>query len=102
MFRLTSVSRLLLLLALLSVLTHAQEEIFVDGFENHPPIIISTPLTEGQVAVAYNYKVDVDEIDGDLVFFRLTSAPDGMQIGELTGACHSDAMQYRFLCGALP
>ena len=76
----------ILLLLLLGLPAKAQEVIFEDGFENHSPVIISTPLTEGQVAVAYSYQVDATDIDGDELFFLLTTAPDGMQIGGATGA----------------
>ena len=76
----------IILLLLLGLPVRAQEVIFEDGFENHAPVIISTPLTEGQVTVAYSYQVEATDIDGDVLLFLLSTAPAGMQIGELTGA----------------
>lgn len=76
---------LVMLLLLLGLPVGAQDVVFDDGFENHSPVIVSLPPTGGQVAVQYSYQVDANDIDGDLLLFVLTSAPDGMEISEFTG-----------------
>jgi RHS repeat-associated protein len=77
--------RLLLLVFLLSLPVLAQEIIFTDGFENHPPIIISTPILTGKVGEVYDYDVNAMDIDGDTMLYLLTAAPAGMDINAVSG-----------------
>ena len=59
--------RLITLSLLLSLPLNAQETIFSNGFENTPPGIISTPITESEVGAAYIYDVDASDANGDLL-----------------------------------
>ncbi len=47
---------------------------------NHPPVITSTPVTAGQVGVAYNYSVLATDADLDTPIYALTTFPTGMSI----------------------
>jgi hypothetical protein len=72
--------------------------IFSDGFEaednpNHDPVIISTPVTGGQVGVTYFYDVDATDADGDLLSFELTSLPVGMSIDPDSGEISWDPLE---------
>lgn len=73
---------------LLTALVYAgvgEDLIFRNGFENNPPIIISSPATTAQINALYTYDVDATDIDGDTLLYRLTTAPDGMLINHFTG-----------------
>ena len=77
-----------LLVVSLTALVYAGVEddlIFIDGFENHDPVINSFPVTTGAVAVAYSYDVDATDIDGDTLLYMLTTAPEGMNINAVSG-----------------
>ncbi len=52
---------------------------------NHAPIIISTPVTEGQVSLLYTYDVDAIDYDNDTLNYYLLLAPGGMSINSITG-----------------
>jgi len=58
---------------------------FDNGFENTPPGIVSTPVTEGEVGVAYAYDVDATDENGDLLAYYLLTSPTGMQIDAVSG-----------------
>jgi len=77
--------RLITLSLLLSLPLNAQEIIFSNGFENTPPAIISTPVTEGEAGVAYAYDVDATDANGDLLAYYLLVSPAGMQMDAVTG-----------------
>jgi RHS repeat-associated protein len=65
--------------------------IFEDGFEdqvipvNHAPVIVTSPVTGGEVGVPYSYDVDATDADGDLLWYELTSSPAQMSIDNGTG-----------------
>ena len=59
--------------------------IFKDGFENHAPEIISTPITTALIDAPYSYDVIATDIDGDLLLYGLVVAPENMSIGENSG-----------------
>ena len=59
-------------------------EINVRGI-NVAPIISSTPSTQASVGNPYRYQVKAIDIEGDTLSYRLTDAPEGAQIDELTG-----------------
>jgi len=77
--------RLVILSLLLSLPINAQEIIFDNGFENTPPVIVSSPVTEGDVGVAYAYNVDATDANGDLLAYYLLVSPSGMEIDALSG-----------------
>lgn len=57
-----------------------------DSCEGHPPITVSSPITEAAVGSAYTYDVDATDPDaGDMFTFSLTIAPAGMTIDPSTG-----------------
>ena len=73
---------------LLAALVYAgieEDRIFTDGFENHAPIIISSPPTTASAGSPYHYDVDATDIDGDSLTYTLTGAPAGMTIDAITG-----------------
>lgn len=73
------------LVLILSLPVLAQEVIFRDGFENHDPVIITSPPLTGSVGVPYAYDVDASDIDGDDLLYLLESAPNGMTIDAISG-----------------
>ena len=78
--------RLLSILLLISTfVVSSQELIFKDGFENTPPVIISTPVTEAAVDKPYVYDVDAFDASNDLLTFYLLQFPQGMSIDGVTG-----------------
>jgi hypothetical protein len=77
--------RVLLIIGLLSLPVLAQEVIFVDGFENHAPVIVSSPVTTAALGNPYSYDVDAEDIDGDVLVYLLTTAPVGMIIDPVSG-----------------
>jgi len=53
---------------------------------NHPPVIVSTPVTSATVGQAYSYDVDATDADGDTRTYSLTTTkPSGMIINSSTG-----------------
>ncbi len=52
---------------------------------NHPPKIVSTPVTTAQQGKAYDYPVLAQDADGDALTFTLVQAPAGMTIAAQTG-----------------
>ena len=52
---------------------------------NDPPIIISTPSSNGMEDVEYVYQVEVEDIDNDVFYFSLLESPVGMEINQYTG-----------------
>jgi len=70
---------------LLSLPVIAQETIFLDGFENHSPVIDSSPPTMAAVGESYEYDVEASDIDGDTLLYTLTTSPGGMDINTSTG-----------------
>lgn len=85
MFKANGKYRLLFIVLLLSLPAIAQEVLFKDGFENHDPVIISSPPTTGEAGVAYSYDVDATDIDGDTLLYLLIAAPGGMSINAVSG-----------------
>jgi hypothetical protein len=77
--------QMIILSLILSLPLNAQDFIFNDGFENTPPVIISSPETKAEAAVAYAYDVDATDTNGDLLAYYLTLSPDGMEIDAVTG-----------------
>jgi RHS repeat-associated protein len=77
--------KIVLLIFLLSLPALAQEIIFNDGFENHDPVIISTPGTTAPLGGQYSYDVDATDVDGDPLLYALSTAPAGMTIDPSTG-----------------
>jgi hypothetical protein len=77
--------RLIILSTLLSLPIDAQEVIFDNGFENTPPVIISSPVTEAEVGVVYVYDVDATDANGDLLAYYLLTSPVGMVIDAVSG-----------------
>ncbi|MEZ6044193.1 MAG: putative Ig domain-containing protein [Planctomycetaceae bacterium] len=64
----------------------------VDGFENNPPIITSTPpedLTEempvARVGEIYSYQMEAYDPEGDNIGFDISYAPDGVAIHHTSG-----------------
>ena len=51
------------------------ELVFQDSFENHDPVITSTPVTAGTAGITYSYDVDATDIDGDTLLYLLTTTP---------------------------
>jgi RHS repeat-associated protein len=52
---------------------------------NTPPLITSSPPTQGAVGQAYFYAVGASDVDGDPLTYSLTTAPAGMTIDPSTG-----------------
>ena len=75
----------LLLAFLLSLPATAQEIIFNDSFENHAPLITSSPQTTATINEVYSYDVDATDIDNDTLIYLLTVAPDDMNINAASG-----------------
>lgn len=59
-------------------------EIVVEAV-NVAPIIYSTPVTTAAVGAAYQYDVEANDQDGDVVTYSLSVAPDGMTIDPASG-----------------
>jgi PGF-pre-PGF domain-containing protein len=53
--------------------------------ENHPPEIISEPITMAYTGVLYRYDVEADDSDGDILEYSLTKKPQGMFMDGHTG-----------------
>jgi YD repeat-containing protein len=53
-----------------------------------PPVITSTPPTEGAAGVLSTYAVRAEDHDGDPLTFRLQTPPAGMTIDPTTGLLH--------------
>ena len=64
---------------------YAGDFIFLDGFENNPPEIVSIPVTTATVGQPYSYDVDATDIDDDVLTYFLIEAPLGMEIDSNTG-----------------
>ncbi|MCL2873131.1 MAG: putative Ig domain-containing protein, partial [Betaproteobacteria bacterium] len=54
---------------------------------NRPPVITSTPITQGYEGIDYEYQVTAVDPDGDRPLYRLLSAPSGMTI-DFNGKIH--------------
>ncbi len=52
---------------------------------DHPPVIISQPVTTAVAGQAYTYPVKAIDPDGDPLTYSLTTAPQGMTIDPTTG-----------------
>jgi hypothetical protein len=52
---------------------------------NHPPVIVSEPVTTAVPGQTYRYDVDAVDPDSDPLAFLLTSAPAGMTIDPASG-----------------
>src|SRR5205807_2338403 len=52
---------------------------------NHPPVIVSTPVTTALQGQPYTYQVKAIDPDKDPLTYSLTSAPAGMVIDSITG-----------------
>lgn len=81
----TTFFRMFFLLALLSVLVHAQEIVFQDGFESPGPTIDSVPVTSGRVDEHYYYDVEATDPGGEALLYLLLTAPGGMSMGATSG-----------------
>jgi len=79
------VKRALLITGLLSLPVLAQEVIFDDGFDNHDPVIVSSPVTTASLGTPYGYDVNAADIDGDTLLYLLTTAPAGMTMDPASG-----------------
>lgn len=53
---------------------------------NHPPVIVSEPITTAAIDLAYAYQARAVDGDNDAPQFSLSTAPDGMAIDFQTGA----------------
>jgi RHS repeat-associated protein len=49
------------------------------------PVITSTPITSGDVGTQYNYDVNANDPDGNLLTYRFNSSPSGMIISSISG-----------------
>ena len=49
--------------------------IFSDGFENHDPVIVSSPVTTASLGNPYAYDVEAEDLDGDPPLYLLTTSP---------------------------
>ena len=58
---------------------------FVKGDANAPPEILSTPITSASENQVYSYNFYATDPDGDILFYSLNLAPDGMVIDPYTG-----------------
>ncbi len=52
---------------------------------NHPPVIVTQPITTGFAGTAYTYDVDALDADNDSLTYSLTTFPAGMTIDGMTG-----------------
>ncbi|MDO9309840.1 MAG: MBG domain-containing protein, partial [Deltaproteobacteria bacterium] len=52
---------------------------------NSSPKIISTPVKNATVGILYNYDVNASDSNGDVLYYRLKSAPTGVSIDLYTG-----------------
>ena len=52
---------------------------------NHPPVIISEPVTNAVVGEEYRYNVDALDADDDSLTYSLAESPSGMTIDPATG-----------------
>lgn len=59
-----------------------QVTLLADG--NHPPEFSSVPPTLAAAGVAYRYQATVADPDGNVLSYRLTSAPSGMTVDPMT------------------
>jgi len=57
----------------------------VPSLENHPPEIVSEPVTRAFARMLYRYDVDAVDPDGDNLVYSLLKKPRGMSIDEHTG-----------------
>ena len=57
----------------------------VGGAGNVAPQITSAPVTSARVGVAYSYKVNATDANGDALTYSLTTRPTGMTINAATG-----------------
>jgi parallel beta-helix repeat protein len=48
--------------------------------QNHEPVINSNPNTDATIGQTYTYTVDATDPDGDPLNYKLTIAPDGMEV----------------------
>ena len=69
---------------------------------NHVPVITSTPVTQVNEGVAYNYDVDATDADvGDTITYSLTQAPSWISInantGMITGTAPQVVADYQFI-----
>jgi len=55
------------------------------GDVNHPPQIVSTPVTSATKGQPYSYDVNATDSDGDIPVYSLTTKPSGMTINSSTG-----------------
>ena len=55
------------------------------GSTNHPPNIISSPVTSATKGQPYSYDVNATDSDGDIPVYSLTNKPSGMTINSSTG-----------------
>ena len=53
--------------------------------ENNPPTILSEPDKTAYVGIEYQYTVDAHDVEGDVLFYSLNIAPQGMEIDSSTG-----------------
>jgi predicted GH43/DUF377 family glycosyl hydrolase len=52
---------------------------------NHPPVIVSMPMTKALVGVEYRYTVVATDSDGDLLHYYLDQGPIGLVINGIQG-----------------
>jgi RHS repeat-associated protein len=52
---------------------------------NHPPVIVSPPVTTAVAGQTYRYNVDAVDPDNDPLTYSLTAGPTGMTINPVTG-----------------
>lgn len=52
---------------------------------NSAPVVTSEPTTEAIATQAFEYDVDANDIDGDIVSYSLIAAPVGMEINSVNG-----------------
>jgi choice-of-anchor C domain-containing protein len=55
------------------------------GVPNRPPAISSVPPFEAHPGKNFDYLIDANDPDGDIVHFSLVTGPDGMVIDPMTG-----------------
>jgi hypothetical protein len=61
------------------------ETIFRDSFENHAPVITSSPITAAGLNFPYSYDVEATDPEGDSLLYLLTTSPAGMDIDPVSG-----------------
>ncbi len=72
----------IIIVSVISCSSISQPPVEVD---NYPPYILSDPVTTAKVGEEYYYQIDAYDVEGDILFYSLEIAPDGMEIEKSTG-----------------